>query len=225
MIIYKLAALFDEQLLRESWRLCTERKIEKHENSIIQLLAEIRTRAEQSRLDARSIEIIVDALDFGIARPLALDFGFPDQKMVSPNAVGFQFVVSSIARRVRRKGRKKALSILVDRQHQFNNAQIGTHYNLARIAKGIKKAPQSERNFYINHPLFVTFDEADITHQGLPERELTISKSADSIGLQVVDVYLWLANKVISGVELPDELGYLWPLFARRSTIDGISLD
>ncbi|WP_298218586.1 hypothetical protein [Halothiobacillus sp.] len=52
-----------------------------------------------------------------------------------------------------------------------------------------------------------------------------ISKSADSIGLQVVDVYLWLANKMISGVELPGELGYLWSLFARRSSIDGISLD
>lgn len=225
MIIHKLAALFDEPLLRESWRLCTERRIERQENSIIQLLSEIRRRAEQSRLDARSIEIIVDALDFGISRPLALDFGFPDQKMVSPNAVGFQFVVSSIARRVRKKGRKKALSILVDRQHQFNNAQIGTHYNLARIAERIKKAPQRERGFYINHPLFVTFDEADITHQGLPEQELTISKSADSIGLQVVDVYLWLANKLISGMELPDELFYLWSLFARRSSIDGISMD
>ena len=225
MIIHKLAALFDESLLRESWRLCTESRIEKHESGIIQLLSEIKKRAEQSRLDARSIEIIVDALDFGIAKPLALDFGFPDQKMVSPNAVGFQFVVSSIARRVRKKGRKKAHSILIDRQHQFNKAQIGTHYNLGRIAKGIKSAPQRERNFYINHPLFVTFEEADITHQGLPERELTISKSADSIGLQVVDVYLWLANKLISGAELPDELGYLWSLFARRSSIDGISLD
>lgn len=225
IIIHKLASLFDESLLRESWRLCTERRIEKHENNIVQLLSEIRKRAEQSRLDARSIEVIVDALDFGIARPLALDFGFPDQKMVSPNAVGFQFVVSSIARRVRKKGRKKASSILVDRQHQFNNAQIGTHYNLARIAEGIKNAPQRERSFYINHPLFVTFEQADITHQGLPKRELTISKSADSIGLQVVDVYLWLANKVISGVELPGELGYLWSLFARRSSIDGISLD
>lgn len=225
MIINKLSTLFDESLLRESWRLCTERKIEKHESSIVQLLSEIKDRAERSRLDVRSIELIVDALNFGISRPLELGFGFPNQKMVSPNVVGFQFVVSCIARRVRKKGRKNASSIIVDRQHQFNDAQIGTHRNVARIAEGIKNASQRDREYYINHPLFVTFEEGDITHKGLPDRELTISKSADSIGLQVVDVYLWLANKMISGVKLPDELGYLWSLFARRSSIDGISLD
>lgn len=225
LIIHKLSALFDEPLLRESWRLCTVKNIERHEGDIIQLLSEVKNRAVASGLDPRSVEIIVDALDFGIAKPLELDFGFPDQKMVSPNAVGFQFVVSSIARRVRQKKRKKASSILVDRQHQFNNAQIGTHYNLSKIAEGIKNAPHKEKNYYLKHPLFATFEEAEIVHKGLPERELTISKSADSIGLQIVDVYLWITNKIISGQEIPDELGYLWSMFARRSSIDGISLE
>lgn len=225
LIIHKLAALFDEQLLRESWCLCTERKIQRYEGDIVQLLSEVKGRAITSGLDPRSVEVIVDALDYGIANPLELDFGYPDQKMVSPNAVGFQFVVSCIARRVRSKNRKKASSILVDRQHQFNNAQIGTHYNLSRIAEGIKKSPQKEKNYYLNHPLFATFEEADIVHDGLPERELTIAKSSDSIGLQIVDVYLWVTNKMISGHDIPDELKYLWSLFARRSSIDGISLD
>ncbi len=225
LIIHKLSALFDEPLLRESWRLCTEKKIERYENDIVQLLSEVQTRAKAVGLDPRSTEVIVDALDFGIAKPMELDFGCPDQKMVSPNAVGFQFVVSCIARRVRKKKRKKASSIIVDRQHQFNNAQIGTHYNLSRISEGIKKAPHKEKSYYINHPLFATFEEDEITHQGLPDRELTICKSADSIGLQIVDVYLWIANKIISGQELPEELLYLWSLFVRRSSIDGISLE
>ncbi len=225
LLIHKLSALFDEPLLRESWRLCTEKKIERYENDIVQLLSEVKNRATVAELDPRSVEIIVDALDFGIAKPLELGFGYPDQKMVSPNAVGFQFVVSCIARRVRKKKRKKASSILVDRQHQFNNAQIGTHYNLSKIADGIKNSPQKEKNYFLKHPLFATFDEAEIVHEGLPDRELTISKSADSIGLQIVDVYLWVTNKIISGQEIPDELRYLWSLFARRSSIDGISLD
>ncbi len=224
LIIHKLAVLFDEPLLRESSRLCTVKNIERYEKDIIQLLSEVKTRARASRLDPRSIEIIVDALDFGIARPMELGFGFPDLKLVSPNAVGFQFVVSCIARRVRKKNRKKASSIIVDRQHQFNGAQIGTHFNLSRIAEGIKNASYREKNYYLNHPLFATFEEAEITHKGLPDRELTISKSADSIGLQIVDVYLWIANRIISGKELSNELLYLWSLFVRRSTIDGISL-
>lgn len=225
LLIHKLAILFDEPLLRESWRLCTEKRIENHKDDIVRLLIEVKSRAESSRLDARSIEIIVDALNFGIAKPMELDFGHPDQKMVSPNAVGFQFVVSCIARRVRKKNRRKTASIIVDRQHQFNNAQIGTHYNQARIAEGLKKASNREKNYYLKHPLFATLEEAEITNKGLPDRELTISKSADSIGLQIVDVYLWIANKIISGQELPNELGYLWSLFAHRSSIDGVSME
>lgn len=225
LLIHKLAILLDEPLLRESWRLCIEKRIENYKEDIVRLLTEVRRRAESADLDARSKEIIVDALNYGIAKPMELDFGHPDQKMVSPNAVGFQFVVSCIARRVRKKNRKKASSIIVDRQHQFNNAQIGTHYNQARIAEGLKKAPHKEKNFYLKHPLFATFEEAEIVHKGLPDRDLTISKSADSIGLQIVDVYLWIANKLVSGQELPNELGYLWSLFGHRSSIDGISME
>jgi hypothetical protein len=225
LVIHKLAILFDEPLLRESWRLCLEKRIENYKDDIVRLLTEVKRRAESSDLDVRAKEIIVDALNYGIAKPMELDFGHPDQKMVSPNAVGFQFVVSCIARRVRKKNRKKASSIIVDRQHQFNNAQTGTHFYQAKITEALKKAPHKEKNHYLKHPLFATFEEAEIINRGLPGRELTISKSADSIGLQIVDVYLWIANKIIYGQELPNELGYLWSLFSRRSSIDGISME
>lgn len=225
MVIHKLSTLFDESLLRVSWDLCKEKNIENHEADIIKLLTEVKMRAEASGLDARSIEIIVDALNYGITNPMKLDFGFPDQKMLSPNSVGFQFVVSCIARRVRKKKRKKATSIIIDRQHQFNTAQIGTHYNLRKIAEGLKNAPEKEKRHYLSQPLYATFEEDDITHKGLSDRELTVSKSTDSLGLQIVDVYLWITNKVISGVDVPDELKYLWSMFAHRSSIDGISLD
>ncbi len=225
LIIHKLSILFDEVLLMKSWDLCITKTITRHEKDIIELLNELKERIKLAGLDQRSEEIIIDALNYGIANPLGLDFGYPDQKIVSPNAVGFQFVVACIARRVRKKKHKNASSIIIDRQQQFNRAQIGTHYNLSKIAEGIKKSPDKEKNYYLNHPLFATFETADITHEGLPERELTISRSADSIGLQIVDVYLWIANRVITGKEMPDELLHLWSLFARRSTIDGISLE
>lgn len=225
LIIHKLSILFDENLLRESWRLCIEKRIERYADDIVNLLSEVRDRVAQSGLDARSVEIIVDAMNYGITNPLDLDFGHPDQKMVSPNAVGFQFVVSCIARRVRKKRRKIANSIIVDRQNQFNNAQIGTHYNLSRISEGIRKAPQQEKDIYLNHPLFSTLEKSEILNEGLSDKELTISKSSDSIGLQIVDVYLWIANKIVSGQELPHELWNLWSMFVDRSTIDGISLD
>ena len=224
VLIQKLSIIFDEDLLRESWRLSIAKKIEKHEGDIVALLTEVKSRTKASPLDDRSKEIIIDALNFGINKPLTLDFGHPDQKIISPNAVGFQFVVAAIARRTRKKGRKSVSSIVVDRQNEFNKSQVGTHYNISRISEGIKKSSEKERHMYLNHPLYTNFSFEEITHKGITDKELTISKSADSIGLQIVDVYLWISNKLISGIQLPPELLQLWTLFGRRSLIDGISL-
>lgn len=223
-MIHKLAILFDEELLRESWRLATVKRVEKYDNDIIALLSEVKKRAEVAPLDARSKELIIDALDFGISKPLSLDFGHPDKNIISPNAVGFQFVVAAIARRTRKKRRKSVSSIVVDRQNQFNTAQIGTHYNLSRIAEGIKNSSEQDKVTYFSNPLYTGFSPEEVSHKGLTDRDLTISKSADSIGLQIVDVYLWIANKLFSGVNLPSEIIELWNLFQHRSLIDGISM-
>lgn len=225
VLIHKLAVLFDEPLLTRSWDLCTTKRIEERADDIVQRLSDVKARAERSPLDTRSIEIMADALNFGISRPLSLDFGNPDPRMVSPNAVGFQFVVSAIARRVRKKRRKTASSILIDRQSQFNKTQIQTHHILSRFAEGIKATPDGEKPAYLHHPMFVTLDEADIVHKDLPATALTVSSSTESIGLQIVDVYLWLANRFLDGTELSAELAELWSSFAGRSLIDGISVD
>ena len=225
LIIHKLAFLFDETLLRESWRLSTIKHIEHHTNDIVSLLTELRDRVLVSGLDARSIEIISDAFNYGITNPLNLDFGSTNRKFISPNAVGFQFVVSCIAQRTRAKSRSKILSIIIDRQHQFNAAQIDTHFYQTKIAEGIKNAPEKEKIQYINHPLMSVFNKDQLELKGLSDDELTVSRSVDSIGLQIVDVYLWITNKIISGYELPDELIALWHTFSKRGITDGISMD
>ena len=225
ILIYKLTVLFDEELLRRSWRLCTTRRIQKNEGEIVALLSELRTRASASGLDPRSIEVISDALSYGIENPLALDFGHPDELLVSPNAVGFQFVVSAIARRVRKKKRKKAASILVDRQTQFNDAQIETHRILGAFSRGFQDSPEDQKRYYLRHPMFITLDPEDIVHKDLPDTGIRISSSVDSIGLQIVDVYLWLANRLIDRSEISHELVALWRTFTRNSLIDGISFE
>ena len=223
VLIHKLVPLFDEELLQRSWSLCTAKRVDQHTDDISELLTELKRRAQESGLDERSIEIIVDALDFGISRPLSLDFGSPDPHIVSPNTIGFQSVVSAIARRVRKKRRKHASSIIVDRQTQFNNAQIETHRILRRFSEGMKSKSEKEKRAYLNHPLFVTLSKADIAHKDLPSTSVTVASSPSSIGLQIVDVYLWIANRIFNGAELSSELVALWNTFAGRSLVDGIS--
>ncbi len=224
ILILKLSVLFDKDLLRDSWKLAISKKIKKQEDEIVALLTEVKKRAGQSILDARSKEVIIDALNFGINNPLALDFGCNNPIIISPNAIAFQFVVTAIARRARKKHIKSISSIVVDRQTQFNKSQVDTHYHFSMMSEAINKSSPKERQRYLNQPLYADCEPEDITNKGLTDRKITVSESADSIGLQIVDVYLWIANKRISGVQLPPELMKLVSLFGRRMLEEGISL-
>ncbi len=225
LLIHKLTVLFDEHLLKEAWRLCIAKQIEKEEKEVVALLTELKERVERSALDARSIEVICDAFKYGIAHPLSLDFGMPDQKLISPNAVCFQFVVAAMATRLRKKKRKDASSIIVDRQTQFNKAQIGTHYNLKRISDALNKDKSLDKRHFLSHPLYHNMEPDVITHRGMPAKDIVIANSSNSIGLQVVDIYLWIVNRMLSGAHLTDELYGLGRSFLNRSLVDGISLE
>ena len=149
--------------------------------------------------------------------PQALDFGVTDQRVVSPNAVGFQFVLSAMARRLRASGRKDALSIKVDRQSQFNAAQAEAHYMQRRIGEGFAAMKGEERRIHIAHPLYEGLDTEDKLRQGIPKRKIEFAASEDSIGLQLVDIYLWIMRRAVSGAELSEELGHLGSLFEREN--------
>jgi hypothetical protein len=223
MIIHKLAYLMDEQLLRTAWDLCTDRKAKDREGDIVDLLRTIRDRALATDWDSRSKEVIVDAVSFGLKFPGALDFGQPDKKLVSPNAVGFQFVGSSMARRLRAKKLNDAASIVVDKQLQFNKAQIETHRVQSLMAESWKKASPREKALYLNHPLYRHMAEDELFNVSIPKREVRICDSASSIGLQIVDIYLWIAQRMGNGNLHPKLVNLSRKIF-RRSLMDGISM-
>jgi hypothetical protein len=223
-IIYQLSTLFDEALLKEAWELSTNRNIEKHSHRIVLLLNELLVRTEKTITDARFKEIISDGLKFGIANPLGLDLGTPDSKLVSPNAIGFQFVVKAIARKLQKKRKKKAKSIVVDRQNQFNPAQKETHDIQRRFSEGLKQATPEQRRQYTGQPLYAMFDESEVVMEPI-QKEISISASYESIGLQIVDVYLWVVNRLLDKKPLSNELRLLANRFMSRSLTDGISME
>jgi hypothetical protein len=225
VLIHKLGSVLDEPLLREAWRLCIHKHISGEGQAIVGLLTELTGRVQASNLDSRSKEIMVDAFAFGINHPLELDFGTFDQKIVSPNAVCFQFVVSAMAMRLRKKGLKDASSIIIDRQAEFNRAQIGTHYHQKLVADGLKNASPLDRKRYIGHPLYENIGADELLRRGMPQAEIQIQRSSNSIGLQIVDIYLWITNRMLTRAELSDELAYVGSTFLRRSFVDGISLE
>lgn len=229
-MIYNLSTLFDETLLKESWRLCKHKRIQTQRDSIIKLLETLADRVVKSALDDRSKELIRDALNYGVTYPLKLDFGAPDERMISPNTIGFQFVVSCMGKRLKkesqnRKRKKKAANITVDEQTQFNKAQIETHKMALLVADGIKGAGKETQNQYLSHPLFNDLKKSDLQHTFTPRQEITVKRSKESIGLQIVDIYLWIINKYLKGATLSTELKEVASLFLPRSYTDGISVD
>lgn len=220
-----LARFLDETTLREGWglRLLPLDQVEAQSQRISQLLRDILAQIEPKEMDKRFKEVITDGLNFGIQRPADLDFGIDDPLRLSPNAVCFQFVVTAISRHLKRKQRK-ALGITVDRQTQFNPAQLETYFHMAKKAETFKNnAPDRQR--YLAHPLYEGVrEDSEVVISHFPTQKVVISPSPDCIGLQLVDVYLWIANRMLRNKEVPLELFPIANVIANGS-VDGISID
>lgn len=221
-VIATLQSIIDEAMLKEAWDLrCTSAgRIHQHEARIVALLKELRARASKLK-DKGFRKRFDDALAFGIGNPLSLDFGSPRAKALSPNAVGFQFVLSSVATQTKSR-RRRALGIVVDRQTQFNSAQLDTYDFYERMATAMKASPK-EKHRYLQHPFLegVRSDSAAL-FESFPTEKVTISPSDASMGLQLVDVWLWLATRELSGGTLEEPLRALLWSALRRGRIDGI---
>lgn len=224
-LISLLHSLIDEALLRRSWSLSSEKKIATRLDDVVSLLNDVRERVVRSGLDARTKEILIHPLEYGMAKPAELDFGASNPKIISPNAVAFQFVVNAMGRHLRKKGGKTAMAVTLDHQQQFNAAQLKTHEAQRLIAEGFRKAPATQQAFILNHPLYQHLDREQVRAKCIPVEAPKVSRSAQSIGLQIVDVYLWVANKMLRDEFLPPATRTLAARFLRRASYDGISMD
>jgi len=225
LLLHKISLLLDESDLKESWRLCSHLSIQRENEAVSRLLNQVRRKIELVGLDARSKEIIGDALEYGASNPEKMDFGAHTPTMLSPNTICFQFVVIAMAQRLRKKKRKDALGIFVDRQSQFNVAQVDTHEMAKKISAGLAAAPSDQREWFVGHPMHSGLNESDLLRKGVPGRNIDVLNSGDSIGLQIVDIYLWIFNRMVSGKGLSEELQGLAASVFQTSYFDGISLE
>ena len=114
----------------------------------------------------------------------------------------------SIAGRVRALGRK-ASSIVVDRQSQFNKSQK-TLAQWYASAAGLKM------------PMGLGMPE--VNFQGMPTIPIEFKAGTDSAGLELVDVYLWIFKRVLERKEIPEELYPLVNQQLQRGKTDEVSL-
>lgn len=222
LLIGALNELLDEEFLRRSWSLSIERRIATRFTDVVGLLRDARGIISKSSADARLKEILIEPLDFGMKSPEILDFGAQDPKIISPNAVAFQFVVSALGRHIRNSPESTAVVVTIDHQQQFNAAQLRTYEAQRLIAEGFKKAPAEQQEYILNHPLYQNLDREEALAAEIPSGAPRVARSSESIGLQIVDVYLWLANRVIQGLHLPTKSARFARMFLQSGQFDGI---
>lgn len=114
---------------------------------------------------------------------------------------------------------------MVDRQSQFNAAQLEAYSIQSKKADWFRKNPE-DRKQYSGHPFFIgAQDDLETLISHFPQEPATVSDSKDSIGLQIVDTFLWMTNRAIrEDADVPPELRRLSLLLLTTGFKNGISL-
>lgn len=211
ILLIKLAYLFDDELLKKAWSARITISNQKAEECLIQVCKEIMKRVDMLP-DIRSCEIITDVLSWAIKFPSEIHYNVnlkKDSLQISPNLIGFQLVMHGIAKRL--KGlNKKATKIIVDRQSQFNNAQdfISKFYNQHRG---------------ITLPSGPGLPVIDL--KNIPNVPISCISGTESIGLELVDVFIWIFKRLLEGKNLAPQLNTIIKDQMYRARYDEVSIN
>ena len=114
-----------------------------------------------------------------------------------------------IAKRLKNSN-KKAIKVIVDRQSQFNKAQkfIANFYNQGRDVP------------WVSGPSLPVMDLKNI-----PEVPISCTPGTDSVGLELVDIYIWIFKRSFEGKELAPQLNTIIKDQMHRGLYDEISIN
>lgn len=211
VLLLKVASLFDDVTLKKAWAARIEGKDSEAEKGLVDVCQTIRSRVV-SLPDERSRTLITDTLRWAENNPSEIYYNTKSKKdilSVSPNIIGFQSVIHGIASRLS-FGKKEASCITVDQQTQFNKAQK-TLSEIYASAKGIE---------FVTGPGLPIMDTKSI-----PTVPLTFLSGADSAGLELVDIYLWIFKRFMERKELAEELHSFVRRQAPKTNFDEISIN
>ncbi|EKN3442206.1 DUF3800 domain-containing protein [Yersinia enterocolitica] len=208
-LLLNLANLFDDDLAEKAWNA----RLEAHNERSAALFCEVCDVLLQRVhiLDARSVELITDALGWAAANFDELGYNCKTQKdrlRIMPNMIGFQSVMHGICTRLGAPERKA--EIIVDQQSQFNTTQR----ELSEFYRQIREQP------WALGPGLPIMDM-----KNMPAAPLVFQSGTRSAGLELVDIYLWTFKRFMEDKELTKPLARL--IYTNRNTAntDSVSLE
>ena len=180
-LLLEVASLFDLDTLKKAWDARTGRNVAKSNAMLTDVLQVLLGRIDYIE-DLRAKEIINDSLRWAVKNLDEIHYNIFDKDdllQISPNLIGFQSVLHGIASRLERDG-GKAISVIVDQQSQFNKAQ-----------KWISNFYQQAREI----PMEVGPGLPVMNLQHIPDVSISCVAGTEDVGLELVDVYLWLFKR------------------------------
>jgi hypothetical protein len=218
-LLLTLATVFDEELAKAAWLARIEGNDEKAEEQFVAVCKELLSRLGQIENEQARIRI-GEALVWAAKNPEAISYNASNGHLpksgkkapalqISPNIVGFQFVMQGIARRLAME-KIEASRIVVDQQSEFNQAQR-TLAEFFAAAAGIE---------FPSMPAGMP----TLTLDGMPSTPIEFRSSQDSAGLELVDVLLWTHRRLDEEKPLARELLPLIQFNLRKGMSDEISL-
>lgn len=209
-LLSMIANLFDDNLAKQAWAARIEKNNERSTIGLLEVCDELLSRLKIIN-DRRLKEIIGDSLVWARNNPDKIPYNADSKDgilQISPNLIGFQFVMLSIANQLK-KNKCTATSIIVDQQTQFNNAQqkLATHYS-----RGTGKV----------FPLGPGLPNLDL--RNMPTNQLTFKSGKDCVGLDIVDIYLWIFKRMVEQQYISPEIYPLIRILMKKSITNGTSL-
>lgn len=185
VLLAKLNFIFNKELKILAWeaRLCS--RDDEADAKVIYICEQLITRLHLL-VDSRSRELFFDVLVWAKNNVRELLFNVKskrEKKFISPNLIGFQAVYWGITKRAQKK-KKKVLGIIVDQQDQFNTTQSYL-LEIYRNAEG----------FHYPHD----FGLGGMDYRNIPMTIPKFQSSKKSVGLEIVDIYLWLYKRYLDG--------------------------
>lgn len=228
--IFDLFSFTDDEILKKVWNALSEKNDSKSNAILVEIC---QTLLEQvSKIpDNRVQEIISSSLRWAKDNPTEILFNSMSKKFghnislnkqASPNIVIFQSVLLGIAEILKQKN-EMADGIIVDVQTEFNNAQnvLMDWYQSISKAERISELEIIDRN-----PISVFHGQLDkFSH--IPPSNLKFVSSNENLGLELVDLYLWIFKRYFEKKYLPNSLIQLIEFIINRSKnpFFGISLE
>lgn len=192
MLMFKLATyIVDEEIARVVWDCVTAKTEARSKVFFADGAKAILARAPRLP-DARSLEIVTEAMQWAIANPENFSTHIRDKvsrNAHSPNFVAFSNLMDGL-HKVSRAWNRPVREIVHDRQNQFEKTIIQWHEVYSR------------RELENEEPLRWPGEKEPIVLSKTPGSKLRIDTEENSAGLQVIDVVLWLFKRIITNKDI-----------------------